>query len=430
MRIMRLQIDGVRVEDVRPGSKTRLKGKILYIDTCDLERALLSDKRIKSVKIDLVRPGSSVRIVNVIDVVQPRCKTEPEGTDFPGWLGKLNVAGNGRAVCLEGIVVTICNRFSHRSYSAILDMSGWGSELSKYGKMPHVVLDPEPVEHVSEREFELAAREAGLRAAVYLAAAGSSKRRTGTEIFDLKPALGRKGKLPRVGYCYMLYTPQHDYQGISDPIFYGGQVTEILPTIVHPNEILDGALVNALTVRGMETYSIQNHAVIKELYKRHGRDLVFAGMIVYAATMEPLRRQRNAMIAASLASNVLKADGMVLTKCYGGMPHVDEALVAEACENMGIKTTMFVHLVHSGSSLANSALFSSPKLDAIINVGQALERIVLPKAEKILGGNPDTPIYNPDVNQTAGSAGLDVEQFLLAGLHDHLGSSRIVAVDY
>jgi hypothetical protein len=97
---------------------------------------------------------------------------------------------------------------------------------------------------------------------------------------------------------------------------------------------------------------------------------------------------------------------------------------------MGIKTTMFVHLVHSGSSLAESALASSPKLDAIVNVGQVLERIVLPKAEKILGGDRGTSVYNPDIKQTAGSAALDIEEFLLAGLHDHLGSSRVAAVDY
>jgi glycine reductase len=427
---MRLRIDGVKVEDVRPGPKTCIEGKVLYIDTSDLERTLLTDKRIASVRIDIVRPGSSVRIVNVIDVLQPRCKVEPEGTDFPGWLTKLGVSGSGRTVSLEGVIVTVCNRFSHRSYAAVLDMFGWGAELSKYGKMPNVVIDPAPAEHVSEREFELAARTAGLRAAVYLGAAGSGKRRAGTEVFDLKPSPQKKGKLPRVGYCYMLYTPQHDYQGIADPILYGGQATEILPTVVHPNEILDGALVNQLTVRGMETYSIQNHALIRELYKRHGRELIFAGMIVYSATMEPQRRQRNAMLAASLARNVLDADGMILTKCYGGMPHVDEALVAEACENMGIKTTMFVHLVHSGSSLAESALASSPKLNAIVNVGQALERIVLPQAEKILGGDQGTPVFNPDIKQTAGSAALDIEEFLLAGLHDHLGGSRVAAVDY
>jgi glycine reductase len=205
----------------------------------------------------------------------------------------------------------------------------------------------------------------------------------------------------------------------------------MLPTIIHPNEILDGALVSAMTIRGMETYTLQNHALIKELYNRHGKDLIFAGVIIYAASMDPSKRERNALIASSLASNVLHADGVLLTKLHGGMPSVDQALVAEACEDLGIKTTLFVHLFNSGSSLMEgAALASLPTLHSVINVGQTLERIHLPRGKKILGGSAATPIYCADFKQCAGDAEIDIEQYLIAGVHDHLGGSRIVAVDY
>ena len=69
-------------------------------------------------------------------------------------------------------------------------------------------------------------------------------------------------------------------------------------------------------------------------------------------------------------------------------------------------------------------------LDAVVNVGQTLERIHLSSADRILGGTAETEIFNPHFTQKAGDAMIDIEGFLLAGFHDHLGGSRIVAVDY
>ncbi|HME45494.1 MAG TPA: glycine/sarcosine/betaine reductase component B subunit [Syntrophorhabdales bacterium] len=428
---MRLEIDSVKIEELTLDERTYLDQRTLHIDPSDLEKRLLEDNRIKSVAFDVVRPGDWTRVVNLIDVIQPRCKISPLLSDFPGWVGKRRIAGSGQTTSLEGCTVALCNHFSRRPYAGIMDSFGRGAELSRYGKMVHLVLDPEPNENVSERDFELAAKTAGLRAAVYLARAAENHRADSTELYDLESITYAKSKLPRVAYCSMLYTPQHDYRGISDPILYGGPVTEMLPTIIHPNEILDGALVNALTIRGMETYSLQNHALIKELYKRHGRDLIFAGVIIYAASLDPSKRDRNALIASSLASNVLHADGILLTKLHGGMPSVDQALVAEACENLGIKSTIFVHLFNRGGSLMEAAsLASLPTLHAVINVGHTLDRMHLSRAEKILGGNAQTPIYCADFKQYAGDRQIDIEQYLIAGVHDHIGGSRIVAVDY
>ena len=75
-------------------------------------------------------------------------------------------------------------------------------------------------------------------------------------------------------YYYQLYSPQHDHRGVSDDCFYGADVRELMPTIIHPNEVLDGGVVGAHTVRAIDTYTIQNHGVIKELYRRNGKDLI------------------------------------------------------------------------------------------------------------------------------------------------------------
>jgi hypothetical protein len=136
------------------------------------------------------------------------------------------------------------------------------------------------------------------------------------------------------------------------------------------------------------------------------------------------------MMVGHLAKNVLGAQGVILSKVHGGMPHVDMALAAEACEQQGVKTTLLIQFFESGTSLAEGALFNSQRLDAVVNVGQTLERIHLTRPDKILGGSGETRIYNPQFTQRADDAVIDIEGFLLAGFHDHLGGSKIKAVDY
>jgi glycine reductase len=430
---MRLQLERIDIKAFCAGSPTRVSDHVLYADFSELERVILKDDRIRTVRLTIASPGERIRIVNVVDVIQPRCKVGPEGWDFPGWLGKLRIAGDGRTRSLEGVSVVLSNRYSKRSYSALIDMFGTGAEMSRYGATTHLSIDPVPANGVGEREFERAVKLAGLKAAVYLARAAGQHPVDRTEVYELNLA-ERSGdspsRLPRVAYYYQLYTPQHDYQGIPDPILYGSEVKGLLPTLVHPNEILDGAVTSGHTIRELDTYTIQNHPLVRELYRRHRKDLIFAGVVIGVASLEAVQRERMAMMAASLVSNALAADGVVLTKTHGGMPHVDLALVAEACEHAGVKTTLFIQLVHGVGSTADEASFSSDALDAIVNIGQTQERIRLSQAERILGGDPATPISNPDFLQKAGDDEIEIEGFLLAGVFDVLGGSRIMAVDY
>ena len=430
---MKLQLDSIDIRDIEIGSRTMASDHMLYLDLRELEELLLKDDRIKSVELNVVRPGDRVRIVNVVDVIQPRCKTDQRNEDFPGWLGKLAIAGRGRTRSLRGITIVLSNRHSKRLYSGLIDMFGIGAEMSSYGGMRHLLIDPTPLEGTDERDFESAVKIAGLKTAVFLARAAREHPVDHTEFYELDlPTLlaGEKSTLPRIAYYYQLHSPQHDYQGLPDPIFYGAPVPNLLPTLIHPNEVLDGGIVNSHTIRGMDTYTIQNHAVIKELFERHGKELIFTGVVIGAACLEPIQRQRMSIMAANLVSHVLGADGVILTKVHGGMPHVDLGLVAEACEDLGVKTTLFAQVWSSSGSLSDYVLFSSNSLDAIVSVGNNLERVQLPQANTILGGTPETRMYNPDRSQTAGDEAIETEIFLLAGAFDYLGGSKIVADEY
>jgi glycine reductase len=430
---MRLEIESIELKDIQADNRTFAENGVLHVNLKELEELILKDGRFRSLDMTLAYPGDRIRIVNILDVAQPRCKIDKVEADFPGFIGKMQIAGSGRTRSLEGIGVVVSNPETNRKYSAFLDLSGLAAEMSRYGKMKHLCLAPYKAEGVLERDFEDAVKIAGLKAAVYLARGAEGHPIAHRQVYDLDlPSLKGSSGLPRVAYYYQLYSPQHDHLGISDPCFYGTDVRNLMPTIIHPNEVLDGGVVGAHTVRALDTYTIQNHGVIKELYRRHERDLIFAGVVCGVANMEPITRSRAAVMAASLVRHVLGADGVVLTKIHGGLPHVDLALVAEECEKLGVKTAIYTQPLISFGTLADTLLFNAEAVNLIITVGATMERVLVPlDAERYFGGTADTKIYCPDpIIQHAGDPVIDVEEFLIAGVHDHLGGAPIVVKEY
>jgi sarcosine reductase len=334
---------------------------------------------------------------------------------------------------LRGVAVLVSNPCTKRKYSALLDMSGLAAELSRYGKMRNVSIAPYIADGIEERDFEDAVKIAGLRTAVYLAAAAEGHPPDEVEVYDLDiPNLQRNSRLPRIAYYYQMYSPQHDHRGIPDPCFYGTHVRDFMPTIIHPNEVLDGGVVGHHTIRSLDTYTIQNHAVIKELYRRHGKDLIFAGVVFGVANIDPVIRKRKALMAANLIKNVLGADGAIITKIHGGMPHVDVALVGEECEKLAIKTAVYTQPLIGVGTLADTLLFNNEALNLVITVGATFERVKLPlEADGILGGTAKTKVFLADpIDQYAGDPMIDTEEMLIAGVHDHLGGANIIVKEY
>ena len=339
---MHLEIESIDIKDVRPASKTQAEGGVLSVNMKELESLILQDPRIRSVDVDLVYPGENVRILNILDVIQPRCKIDRPDADFPGFVGRMQTAGSGRTRSLRGVAILVSNPCTNRKENALLDMAGPISEMSPYGKMRNVSIAPTIADGTGERDFENAVKLAGLKTAVYLAQSAEGHPVDEVEVYDLDiPNLDRTSPLPKVAFYYQIYTPQFDYLAISDPCFYGTDVRNMMPTILHPNEVLDGGVVGWLAIKALDTYSVQNHAIIKGLYKHHGKDLLFAGVVGAVANTEPANRVRSASMAANLVKNVLGADGLILAKVTGGMPHIDLSVTGEECEKLGVKTCIF-----------------------------------------------------------------------------------------
>src|SRR5262249_56130407 len=115
-------------------------------------------------------------------------------------------------------------------------------------------------------------------------------------------------ELASVVYVFQIHSQQRP-TGVDEGILYGDPVRRMLPTVVHPNEILDGAVVRGFMGRTATTHAIQNHPVIRELYAQHGRTLWFAGVVVTVAQATEPERVRSADMTAGRVGDRLGAAG-------------------------------------------------------------------------------------------------------------------------
>jgi sarcosine reductase len=395
---MRLGIEWSDIAAVAASGDTRLAGRTLEIDLEALGALLESDARLARVRLDLAHPGESCRIGRVFDVFAPRAK-EDGGADFPGVLGALGRAGSGRTRALGNVAVVVTDQqLDNPATLAMIDMMGPAAVLSPFARTHNVVISAWPAPGVGRSEYLAAVRRAGLQAAVFLARAAQGVEADTVEVFDL-PAPTRVpahlAHLPRVAYVFQIHSHQRP-TGVDEGILYGDPVRRMLPTLVHPNEVLDGAVVRGFMGRAATTHAIQSHPVIRELYAEHGRTLWFAGVVLTVAQATEPERVRSASMTAGLVADVLGADGAVFTKIGGGAPHVDMAQAAAECEALGVKTTLIVEDMSTDGSEEGMLLFNFPGLDALVNVGCAQERTMLPAmarmigAEDIAGEGPST----------------------------------------
>src|SRR5215470_4414661 len=168
---MRLQIEWSNVSTVTAGSRTLLHDHALEIDLGTLRALLESDPRLARVQIDLAHPGESCRIARVFDVFAPRAK-EDGGEDFPGVVGALTRVGSGRTRALAGVAVVVTDQQIDPSTTLTsIDMSGPAALLSPFARTHNVVISAWAAPGAGRPDYLAAIRQAGLRAAAFLARA-------------------------------------------------------------------------------------------------------------------------------------------------------------------------------------------------------------------------------------------------------------------
>jgi glycine reductase complex component B subunit alpha and beta len=419
---MRLDLGLIHIKDVCFGAKTSIAADIVSIDRRELISLLEEEPRFERVEIELAHPGDSCRIIRVLDVLEPRYRLD--GPNFPGALDPSGLVGDGQTRALKNVAVVETDQLAVQSRN-IIDMSGPAVEYSPIGNTHNVVLLPFPKPGTDKDDYRLAVKKAGLKAAVYLGAAAKAITPHESEIFELPPVALNQGPkdLPRIAYIFPMHSHQHPTQQY-ETVFYGSNIQGFMPTIVHPNEILDGALMFSYSAF---TWFAQNHPVIRELYRRHGRDLWFAGVVLTVAPVTISEKERNAFLAARLAKETLAADGIIATKIGGGAVDTDLMMIYTRAEEMGMKATLIIMERYPDTGIT----FVPENVNALVTPGLTRDAITLPAVARVIGGdtialdnsNPDNS--NPGVTLVPAQEKLNLWVGDIVGAISQVGASRL-----
>ena len=383
---MRLEMGLFPVSRIIVGKRFAYKDETLTVDADELRELALEEGDLKDVRFDAASPGDSARITNVLDAVEPLYKVSERSCAYPGFLGPAKTAGEGRTHKLAGMCVVSSTHFlgpmtgimSFRE--GIIDMCGPGAVHCTNSETANLVACYDPLEGASNEAHDDAVRLATLKIASRLAERTKDMAPVRVETFelgDVAPAL------PRV-----VYVDQVMHQASMVQTFmYGKSLGDSLPTLIHPNEMLDGAVVGAnyKTQQKAPTYLHCNKPLIYELYRRHGVDLNFAGMIITRGHHDnQALKERSAQYVAKLAT-LLGADGAVLAFEGGGNSTVDYWLTVQALEQMGVRAVPIIYEVGRPGSGEFPLVFHVPEADAVISKGMQGERIAAPAVERVIG---------------------------------------------
>ncbi|MEI7885749.1 MAG: glycine/sarcosine/betaine reductase component B subunit [Clostridia bacterium] len=423
---MKLELGKFKITDVQFAEQTAIKAGILYINKKELQDYLKEDSNIADVDIDLARPGESVRIIPIKDIVQPSYKVKGEGQVFPGFIGGFETVGEGVTHILEDCAVATCGRIVNFQ-EGIIDMSGPGAAYNSFSKMNIVVPLITPIPNLDKHSHETTVRFAGLKVAAYLAKASKDLTPDSKEVFvfeSIEESAKKYPNLPRIAYVYMIQC-----QGLMhDTYVYGLNVKGILSTLISPTEVLDGAIISgncAAPCHKNATIHHQNNPVILDLLRKHGKELCFAGVILSNESAMLADKKRGAFYATNLAK-MLGAQGVIITEEGGGNPETDLMLTCKHLEKAGIKTVLVTDEYAGRDGRSQGLADVTPEADAVITNGNGNQFIKLPVMGKVIGSLESVKIITGGSNQGLHDDGsIDVEIAAIMGSCCELGYENL-----
>ncbi|MGH9279476.1 MAG: glycine/betaine/sarcosine/D-proline family reductase selenoprotein B, partial [Acidimicrobiales bacterium] len=366
------------VTAARFGDGTRLQDSTLTVDPDEL-KACFDSPALADVRLDWASPGDSVRLVKVLDAVEPRTRDAEAGGPFPGWIGPARGEGGGDVHVLRGVAVVVAG-YVPRAQEAVLDMSGPGATLSPLGSTHNLVVEFTPTDGADWKDVDDALRRGQVAAAACVA--GAAVEQEPDEVEDWPD--DSTEDLPRVGAVTNLQT-----QGSFKDVFvYGRSFSNGLPTAIEPAEVDAGAVVSGQfghPALKNPTYAHQNHPVLEALRARHGDDLRFAGLVICPEPVESSQKELVSAHAARLCA-ALGWDAAIVTKEGGGNADGDMALKIDALADRGI-AAVGIYAEMAGTDGTGPPVVVPPsKAAAMVSVGNYDERVTLPAVDKALGG--------------------------------------------
>jgi len=426
--VLKLEMGYFHIKDIVFGSTSGLSDGVLTVDKDAVSNIVLQDEKICSVTVDIAKPGESVRITPVKDVIEPRVKVEGRGGIFPGILAKVDTVGSGKTYALKDMAVVTAGRIVGFQ-EGIIDMTGPGADYTPFSQLLNLVLVCEPVEGIEKHNYEAAVRFAGFRVAAYIGELARSLTPDETEVFET-PSVMEGSKLypdlPRVAYVQMLQS-----QGLlHDTYVYGVDAKRIVPTILYPTEIMDGAIVSGNCVSACDkntTYHHLNNPVIRDLYTEHGKTLNFVGVIITNENVYLADKERSSDWTAKLC-RMLDLDGVIVSQEGFGNPDTDLIMNCKKIEAQGVKTVIITDEYAGRDGKSQSLADADVAADAVITGGNANQLVKLPPMDKVIGiVDFVKKIAGGNKKSLLPDGSVEVELQAITGATNELGFNRMSA---
>ncbi len=382
---MKLEVGEIQITDIQLADESKIEDNVLYVNEQDIKDIVLDDDRIVDVSIEIAKPGEKTRITPVKDAIEPRAKVGSSSGVFPGVVNKVNQVGEGRTNALKGMAVLTVGKIVGFQ-EGIVDMSGPGAEFTPFSKTNNFCLVLEPADGLENHTYEEAARLAGLNVAKFLGELSEEVEADEVKEYETLPIFEQAEQypdLPKVGYVYMLQT-----QGLlHDTYVYGTDAKHIVPSILYPTEVMDGAIISGNCVSSCDkntTYHHLNNPVIKELYDRHGKDINFMGVIITNEAVYLADKERSSDWTSKLAE-FMGLDGVIVTQEGFGNPDTDLIMNCRKIEAKDIDTVITTD-EYAGQDGASQPLADADvAANAVVTGGNANELIDLPAMDRIIG---------------------------------------------
>ncbi|KNF07001.1 betaine reductase complex component B subunit alpha [Gottschalkia purinilytica] len=387
---MKLELGNFYVKDILFGEKTFYENGILTINKDEALAIVKDDEHIIEADILIVKPGDNVRLVPVKEAIEPRYRVGG-GPLFPGVTGELLQTGNGKTLALKDCSILVVGKHWGGFQDGLIDMSGEGAKYTYFSQLKNIVLvadTDEEFERHEQQKKNRALRWAGMRLAEYIGSCLKDLDYEELETYELNPITKRSSEINNLPSVVFVMQPQSQMEELGyNDLIYGWDANRMVPTFMHPNEILDGAVISGSFMpcsSKWSTYDFQNFPMIKRLYQEHGKTINFLGVIMSNLNVALEQKERSALFVAQIAKS-LGADSAIVAEEGYGNPDADFIACIVALENAGIKTVGLTNECTGRDGASQPLVTLDPKADAIVSCGNVSQLIELPPMDTIIG---------------------------------------------
>ncbi len=387
---MKLEVGNFYVKDVVFGDETKYENGILTINKQEAIDYVKEDEHITDIDIVIAKPGDSIRIVPVKEAIEPRCRVAG-GPVFPGVTGDLQQAGNGRTHALKNTSVLAVGKHWGSFGDGLIDMSGEGAKYTYYSQLMNICLvvdTDEEFERYEQQKKNRALRWGAMRLSEYIGNCTKDLQPEEIETYELEPVTKRSKEVNDLPSVVVVLQPQSQMEELGyNDLNYGWDCNRMLPTFMHPNEVLDGAMISGSFMpcsSKWSTYDFQNFPIIKRLYKEHGKTVNFLGVIMSNLNVALEQKERAAIFVAQMAKS-LGADSAILAEEGYGNPDADFIGCFVALEDAGVKTIGCTNECTGRDGNSQPLVTLDEKANAIVSCGNVSELIELPPMDTVVG---------------------------------------------